>query len=145
MEAQKPSQEIYFPKSKFDPKSPITHLPMTNKDDGLDIPKKERKTKDSFLKIMGKISKKILKGGLLNLTELTLPAVMLHEITNVEATILGFNYMMAYTTQAVEENLNPLERLKMVLTGAIANAHNPSRVLQSNAPIPAQIGETIQV
>lgn len=137
-------QEINFPKTQYDPKAEITHHEMANEDDGLNIPKKD--TKDvSFIKLMGKISKKILKAGLLNLTELTFPAVMLADVSNVEASLLGFNYTTAFINQALVENVSPLERMKMTIAGYIANVHNPSRVLEGNPPIPAQLGDTVQV
>jgi hypothetical protein len=127
----------------YDPSEDPEHYPITDDYSGFIIKSRDVSKQQSFTKFIAKMTKKLISSGF-NVLNLTLPAVMLSNMSSAELILYGFGTVALYTSEAVKET-DPVMRMKLVQAGLIANMSCVAMLLEGNPPFPNMLGGTIQV
>jgi hypothetical protein len=128
----------------YDEKEEVTHFDVTHEFSGLHLTKKDTSKEVSTIKIFAQIFGKMIAAGGFNIDDITLPSVMLWPESLIEVYLYGFNFLTVYIGEAAKID-DPLERIKLAMSGMIANMHVPNMRSNGNPPIPSRIGQTCSV
>ncbi len=93
--------------------------------------------------IAGKVASKVFKGDLSDILKVTAPAYVHVERTYIEGCAADLIWSSRFLTKAAE-CVDPIERLKYVITSYLAGNHITPSDCQCRAPLNPILGETVQ-
>jgi hypothetical protein len=126
----------------YDPSEPPKHCPITNEYSGFTLTSKDVSKHQNFIKFIAKMTKKLISSGF-NALNLTLPAVMLKNMSCAEIILNGYGSLSQFVSEAVKVT-DPVQRMRLILAGLVSNMALVPMIMEANPPYPNFLGGTIQ-
>jgi hypothetical protein len=127
----------------YDPSEPPKHYDITHEYSGFNVTSKDVSKHQGFLTFVAKMTKKLISSGF-NVLNLTLPSVMLSNMSSAEVILHGLGNIALFASEAAKVE-DSLQRMKLLQAGVVSNLCGVLRLIEANPPYPNFHGGTLQV